>query len=125
MGGLGSADAGAATRTMLKVSIACLCVAALIAIGALIGDDFGDTEAKVALMTLAVAIYDLTAMGGVAAQARPELRTLGSIGVLASGVAFVLALALIWADWEGDNEGLAQAWGSRAWRPSRSRRRVR
>jgi hypothetical protein len=98
---------------MLKVSIACLCLAALIAIVALLSGDFDETEGKVTLTTLAVAIYNLTGMAAVAVRARPGLAPIGFLGIGASAIAFVLVLVLIWQDWDdgGDESALAQAWG--------------
>ena len=106
-------DRGPAPGTMLKVSIACLCLAALIAIGALLAGNYGETEAKVTLTTLAVAIYNLTGMAGVAARSHPRLATLGLLGIATAVIAFVLVLPVIWADWENgdDEDSLVQAWG--------------
>jgi len=110
----GSPTGGAGiTRAMLRVSVACLTVAALIAIAALLGGDYGDTEARISLTVLAIAVYNVTGMAGVALARDRAAGWVGGLCAAASAIAFVLALAAIW--WEvfddGDEDGAIRAWG--------------
>lgn len=97
------------SRTMLKFSIACLCVAAAIAIVALLTGDFDETEGKVTVTTLWVALYNITGMGAAAARPRRGLAALGICGFIASAIGFALGVYLIWSEF--DDDGLARAWG--------------
>jgi len=110
----GSPTGGAGiTRAMLRVSVACLTVAALIAIAALLGGDYGDTEARISLTVLAIAVYNVTGMAGVALARDRAAGWVGGLGVTASAVAFALAIVAIW--WEvfvdGDEGEAIRVWG--------------
>ena len=96
------------TRALLKASAASLVVAAGIAIVGVLSEDFNETTGRVALTTLAIALYNATGSAGVSALANPRIRSLGIATVCASAVAFLLALGAIWSD-AGDET--VEPWG--------------
>jgi hypothetical protein len=97
------------SRSMLRVSVVALCVAALIAIAALLSGDFDETEGKICLTTLMVALYNLTGMAAAAARTRPELAVLGAFALAASGIGLALGIYLTWSEWEEDD--VIHLWG--------------
>lgn len=90
---------------LLRIALISLCVAALVAIAAVIGGDFDETTARAALTALAVAFYSVLSMPGFAAMEQPRLRVLGTWTAGACALSFVLAVAAIWADVFDDSGG--------------------
>lgn len=92
----------------MRLAIASLCLAALVAIAALVGGDLDDTSARVAITAVAVSVYSILAMPGFAAYEDSGTRVLGAAGVGVSGLALILALVGIWQRDGGDHlEGWA------------------
>jgi hypothetical protein len=100
------------TGTLVRALIAGLCVAAAVAIVALLQGDFSDTEWRIVGTALGFSLF--TALGGAGdalrrqAQDRPAL--VGGATVVAAAIAFALLLAACWIDVDSDT--LWQAWGA-------------
>lgn len=88
-------------RALLLTVIAALCIAALVAIGLLLFGNFGETEGKILLTTLAIAGYSLLGLAATTALGR-ETFWLGSLGLGVSAIGFVLFVSLIWINPQGD-----------------------
>src|SRR3954447_18373450 len=90
--------------------VVALCVAAATACLALLTGSFDDTDWRVSGRSLGFAAFSSTAAAGAGARlhAREAGRVVGFATVIASGLAFVLLLGLLWID---DGEGLLRAWG--------------
>ena len=73
--------------------------AALVGIVALLGGDFGETQGKILLTTVLFGAFSITALCHLAIADR-AMRIVGVSGLLASGVALVTGLVLVWRDWE-------------------------
>jgi hypothetical protein len=84
-----------------------LCVAAAVAIVALLVGSFGDTEARVVGTSLGFSVFASTAAAGAALRLRsaPWARGLGAATSAASLVSFVLLTTLLWV--EDDEAGAA------------------
>jgi hypothetical protein len=93
--------------------VAGLCVAAAVAIVALLVGSFGDTEWSVVGTSLGFSVFSSTAAAGAALRLRPApwARALGAATGAASLAAFVLLAALLWLEVDGDGEGLLRAFG--------------
>jgi len=72
--------------------------AALVGIVALLGGDFGETQGKILLTTVLFGAFSITALCHLAIADR-AMRIVGVSGLLASTVALVTGLVLIWRDW--------------------------
>jgi hypothetical protein len=83
-----------------------LSIAALTAIAALLGGDFGDTEWRVIGSSLGLAIASAVAAAGASQRicASGLLRQLGTATAVLAGIASVLLLAGLWADDWGSEE---------------------
>jgi hypothetical protein len=94
--------------------IAGLCIAALVAIAALLTGDFGDTHARVVLSSLGFSIFTATAAAGDSLRRRAggAEGAVGGATIAASAVAFGLLVFALWAFdlFEGD-DGAWQAFG--------------
>src|SRR3954471_16726647 len=90
--------------------VVALCVAAATACLALLPASSDDTDWRVIGTSLGFAAFSSTAAAGAGARlhAREAGRVVGFATVIASGLAFVLLLGLLWID---DGEGLLRAWG--------------
>jgi hypothetical protein len=101
---------GEERRTLLlRVVISSLCLAALIAIVALLSGDFSDTNARIALTAAAISIYALAAMPGFTAMAGPATRLVGTLAVWFAGGGLALAVLAIWIDLD-DGRDLIEPW---------------
>ena len=91
-----------------------LCVAAAVAIVALLAGSFGDTEWRVVGTSLGFSVFSSTAAAGAALRLRaaPWARMLGGATAAASLLAFVLLAAVLWLENDGgDGEELLRAFG--------------
>jgi peptidoglycan/LPS O-acetylase OafA/YrhL len=89
-----------------------LCLAAAVAIWALIAGRFDDTSVRVLLTGLAAALCTLGGLAGATALARENrARRVGEVTIGVSGLALALALALIWIPDASDGETLIRALG--------------
>ena len=93
-------------RLFLIALVASLCATAGLAIFILLLGDFGETEGRILATTGFLSFYSLLSLpGGVLldqGRVRPLAWTLIALAVLS----FVLALALVWRDWNGDEDAL-------------------
>jgi hypothetical protein len=72
--------------------------AAVVGIIALLGGDFGETQGKILLTTVLFGAFSITALCHLAIADR-AMRFVAGFGLLASGVALVTGLVLIWRNW--------------------------
>ena len=91
-----------------------LCVAAAVAVLALLTGSFGDTHWRVVGTSLGFGVFTSTAAAGAGLRARREgrLRALGAAAAVLSAAAFAALVLALWLDADGD--GLWQASGSPA-----------
>ena len=109
----GATPSGSVSRLLVGSLIASLCVAAAVAIGAIVADqEIDDTTARILGSVLALTVYSLTALPSNSVRARrADLTPLGEFGLVSSVIGFGAALVAIWiaqdseAAWQG--EGLA------------------
>lgn len=83
-------------RAAIVVVIVSLLLAGALGIVALLSGQFGETQGRILLTTLAVAAFGLTALCHLAI-ASQRFRAVGYIGIAASVAALVPALVLIWS----------------------------
>jgi aminoglycoside 2'-N-acetyltransferase I len=102
------------TGTLVRALIAGLCVAAAVAIVALLQGDFNDTEWRIVGTSLGFSLF--TAFGGAGdalrRQAQDWRALAGTATIAAAAIAFALLLAACWIDDEPD--ALWRAWGTAA-----------
>src|SRR5262245_40919962 len=85
-------------RIFLLGAATLVCVAALVAIVAIVSGDFGDTEGKI-FATLATAfVAGSAAIAGIACLERSVSRPLGALGVGLALFGFILWTDQIWAE---------------------------
>lgn len=93
-------------RTAIWTVIVSLVVAAGIGIFTIVSGEFGETQSKVLLTTLAVAAFAILALCHLAIINR-DVRIVGWVGIGTSVLAFAAAATLIWWNWDlfgyGDN----------------------
>jgi hypothetical protein len=99
-------DAHDATRIVVTASIALLCLAALVAIGAVLSGNGLDEDAARALGTAAaLTIYMLAGLAGRSlSERRSELSALGWITVLIAAAGFLVTVVAIWSEDGGDDD---------------------
>jgi hypothetical protein len=95
-------------RFLLISVVTALSLTALIAIAAVLGGSFGDTEWKVLATTGGFALASLFAMRGTILLDRGQNRRLGWSVVGLSALAFLLLLVVVWID-HGDNDVMWKA----------------
>jgi hypothetical protein len=119
-----------ARRILLRAVVAALSITALVAIAALLGGSFGQTEWRILATTGGFSLASLFALRGTILLDQGIRRRLGWAVVLLSAFAFLLLLKVVWID-DGDSEwtwktmtiaaGLAGALGQIATSISRRR----
>lgn len=97
-------------RHGVRVLAAGLCLAAAVAIWALIVGRFDDTSVRVLLTGLIASFCTLGGLAGSTALERP-IRRVGEATIGLSGLTFALVLALIWIPDAADGETLTRAIG--------------
>ena len=91
---------------------ASLCLAAAVAIWALLTGSFDDTGARVLLSGLAAASCTLAGLAGASALRRKSLyRRVGEVTIGLSQLTLLLALTLIWSSSAADSDTLVRAFG--------------
>lgn len=90
--------AGSARKLFLLTLIGSLTVSALIAIIIFLSGEFGDTQGRVLFTTLAVGVYSLTGLCCTSLYDRQRYIVPASLGIIASVVAFIIALLSIWGN---------------------------
>lgn len=88
-----------ARRLLLGAVVVSLVATAAIAIGTLLVGDFGETEGRVLLTTASVSLYSLLSLAPGVLLEQGRLRPLALAGLGLSGLAFLLALSVIWLHW--------------------------
>jgi MFS family permease len=97
------------TRILGWTVIGGLCLAAAVAILALLTGEIDDTDAKVIATSVAFSAFSATGSAGARlAEIRPRLRAIGAAGVAASAIAFLLLAVAVWAE---GGDALWRAWG--------------
>jgi hypothetical protein len=87
-----------------------LCLAALVAVGALLTGSFDDTDWRVVATSLGFSVFTSTTAAGAALRLRdePRARALGGATMATSVAAYVLLVAALWVE---DADGLWRAFG--------------
>ena len=89
-------------RIFLLGAATLVSIAALVAIGAILSGDFGETEGKI-FATLATAfVAGSTAIAGIACLEQSLSRPFGALGIVLASLGFVLWTEQIWAEHHGD-----------------------
>jgi hypothetical protein len=101
-------DAGRTIKGVRRIAIwtviISLVITALIGIYTIVSGEFGETQGKVMLTTLAVAGFSILALCHLAVFGR-DVKIVGWVGIGTSAVALVLAATLIWWDWNSFGYG--------------------
>jgi hypothetical protein len=99
-------------RALGWVLVGSLCVASLVAIVALLGGSFDDTDWRVIGTSLSFAAYSALAASGAAVRLKERsfAEPLGALTVAAAALAWMLLLLLLWGAFD-DSDALARAWG--------------
>jgi hypothetical protein len=82
-----------------------LIAAALVAVAAILGGDFDETDAKILGTLFAVLLAGATAISGYALVERQDLPALGWAAVVGGIVCFVVIAAAIWDEFDSDTLG--------------------
>ncbi len=85
-------------RVAIWTVIISLVITALIGIYTIVAGEFGETQSRVMLTTLAVAGFSILALCHLAVFGR-DVKVFGWVGIGTSGVALGLAATLIWWNW--------------------------
>lgn len=98
-------------RLTARALIGGLCVAAAVALVALLSGSMDDSDWKIVGTSLGFSVFSASAATGGSLRLRPAswAQWVGAATVIASGLAFVLLVAGLWVDSDGD--GVWQAWG--------------
>jgi hypothetical protein len=101
-------------RAFLLGAAVVVSFAALVAIGAVLNGDFGETEGKIFATLATTFVAGSAVIAGLALLGRRESRPLGVAGVALASVGFVLWAAQIWGGYESDRYwkllGVLTAW---------------
>jgi hypothetical protein len=89
-------------RIFLQGAAVLASVAALVAIGAVLNGDFGETEGKIFATLAATFVAGSTAIAGIALLARGPSRPLGYAGVFLAVGGYLLWAEQIWAEHDSD-----------------------
>jgi hypothetical protein len=91
-------------RVFLRVLVISLCATAGLAIITLLFGDFDETAGRIVATTAFISLYSLMALPGGSLLDRGWYTAVGWITLAACGVALLLALNLVWGDWEDMSE---------------------
>jgi len=99
-------------RTLGWILVGALCLAALIAIVAILDGGFDEHDLRMIATSIAFAIYSAVGASGASLRLRASenLRTLGLVTIVCSVAAFLLLLPALWID--EDHETLWRWWGA-------------
>jgi hypothetical protein len=109
-----SRDAAAIRAFAGRALVAGLCIAAAVAVVALLTGDFDETEVRVILTSIGFAVASGTGSAGAVARLRPSerLQLIGGATVIASIAAFALLVLGLWTNMdEWGSEGVWRAFG--------------
>jgi hypothetical protein len=91
-------------QTFLRALVVSLCATAGLAILTLLLGDFGEMSWRIVATTAFISLYSLMALPGGSLLDRGTHTLLGSATLLACGVALLLAMNLVWADWHDSSD---------------------
>jgi hypothetical protein len=91
-------------RAFLRALVVSLCATAGLAILTLLVGDFDETAGRIVATTAFMSLYSLMALPGGSLLDGGKHVALGWLTLLASGVALLLALNLVWGDWHDTSE---------------------
>jgi hypothetical protein len=105
-------DAAAIRRFAGRALVGGLCLAAAVAVAALLTGSFDETETRVILTSIGFAATSGTGSAGAAARLRPResLQLIGAVTVVASAATFLLLVLGLWMD-DWGSEGIWRAFG--------------
>jgi len=90
---------GQARGLFLRAVAASLVVTAALAIGTLLLGDFGETEGRILLTTASISFFGLLGLPAGVLLDQRRRRPLAIAELVTAGLAFLLALNLIWIEW--------------------------
>lgn len=97
-------------RTFGWAIVAGLCLAAAVAVVALLIGEFGDVEVRIIATSIGFSVFTAIGAPGVtAAQREGTLRRLGLVAAATAGVAYAILLVALWTGDDGND--LWQPWG--------------
>lgn len=104
-------SSGEIRRTLGWVLVGSLCLAAATAIFGIVTDSFDDTDWRVIGTSAGFAVFSATGASGATLRLRSSenLRTLGLVTMVASGLAFLLLVAGLWNE---DSDTTWRWWGA-------------
>ena len=91
-------------QTFLRVLVVSLCATAGLAILTLLFGDFDETAGRIVGTTAFLSLYSLMALPGGSLLDRGRYEALSWATLLACGVALLLAMNLVWADWHDSSD---------------------
>jgi FtsH-binding integral membrane protein len=91
-------------RALLRALVVSLCATAGLAIITLLVGDFDETAGRIVATTAFMSLYSLMALPGGSLLDRGTHTSVGWATLLACGVALLLAMNLVWADWRDTSE---------------------
>jgi peptidoglycan/LPS O-acetylase OafA/YrhL len=91
-------------RAFLRALVVSLCATAGLAILTLFIGDFDETAGRIVATTAFISLYSLMALPGASLLDRRTHASLGWVTLLACGIALLLAMNLVWADWRDTSE---------------------
>src|SRR5688572_9094049 len=98
-------DERALRRTFLWLFLGFLCLTALVAISAVLGDNFGELELRIVASSSTVSGASICALACAAFRERERGRPLGTIGIVLACVAAAMLMLLIWSDGRNRTQG--------------------
>jgi hypothetical protein len=94
-----------ARRAFLGAVVVSLVLTAAIAIVTLLLGDFGETEARILLTTASISFFSLFALPGSILVEQQRMQGLALASVALAVLGFLLALNMIWIQWDDAGEG--------------------
>ena len=105
-------DAARLRRATSRALVGGLCIAAAVAVVALMSGSFDDTDWRVVVTSLAFSVFSATAAAGAGLRLARRARPLAAATIASAAVAFGLLLVAVWAvDDTLDAEGIWRAFG--------------
>src|SRR4051812_42861164 len=94
----------AASRTLTRVVVSSLVIAALVAISSILGNGFSSNDGKVIATSVGFGVFAATGSAGAVLRSRdPERYALLSLGtIVLSAASFLFLLIALWGDGGGD-----------------------
>ena len=86
-------------QVLLRILVGALVLSALVGIYAFLFGEFGETEIKILLTTMAISYFSVTSLACAAAFERDGVRLLTIPGLITGVVGFLMFVPGIWAEW--------------------------